>query len=152
MAQKPDKKAKVASGIPSVKGSDTPLYSIGDLAGEFGISARAIRFYESRGLLSPARVGANRIYTKRDRARLILILRGKRLGFSLEAISEYLDLYAVDHAQITQTRRLLQSVEDSVVELEGKQRDIEDALRELRDIRAQCIAQLKAHTGQKDTS
>jgi DNA-binding transcriptional MerR regulator len=146
MAQKPDK-AKSGSGASSPSGADTPLYSIGDLAGEFGISARAIRFYESRGLLSPARVGANRIYTKRDRARLILILRGKRLGFSLEAISEYLDLYAVDQGQIAQTRRLLKRVEDSVVELEGKQRDIGDALRELRDIRQQCIAQLKAHTG-----
>jgi DNA-binding transcriptional MerR regulator len=146
MAQKPDK-AKSGSGASSASGADTPLYSIGDLAGEFGISARAIRFYESRGLLSPARVGANRIYTKRDRARLILILRGKRLGFSLEAISEYLDLYAVDQGQITQTRRLLKRVEESVVELEGKQRDIGDALRELRDIRQQCIAQLKAHTG-----
>jgi DNA-binding transcriptional MerR regulator len=147
MAQKPDKKAKAASGPPPGKGSDIPLYSIGDLAGEFCISARAIRFYESRGLLFPARVGANRIYTRRDRARLILILRGKRLGFSLEAISEYLDLYAVDQGQITQTRRLLQRVEESVVELAGKQRDIEDALRELRGIREQCIAQLKAHTG-----
>jgi DNA-binding transcriptional MerR regulator len=147
MAQKPDKKAKSGSGASSAIGADTPLHSIGDLAGEFGISARAIRFYESRGLLSPARVGANRIYTKRDRARLILILRGKRLGFSLEAISEYLDLYAVDQGQIAQTRRLLKRVEDSVVELEGKQRDIGDALRELRDIRQQCIAQLKAHTG-----
>jgi DNA-binding transcriptional MerR regulator len=146
MAQKPDK-AKSGSGASSASGADTPLYSIGDLAGEFGISARAIRFYESRGLLSPARVGANRIYTKRDRARLILILRGKRLGFSLEAISEYLDLYAVDQGQIAQTRRLLKRVEDSVVELEGKQREIGDALRELRDIRQQCIAQLKAHTG-----
>jgi len=123
--------------------SDTPLYSIGDLASEFSVTARAIRFYESRGLLSPSRVGSNRIYTKRDRARLILILRGKRLGFSLEEIAEYIDLYDADSGQITQTRHLLQRVEESIVALEGKQRDIEDALRELRDIREQCIDQLK---------
>jgi len=122
------------------------LYSIGDLASEFGISARAIRFYEARGLISPKRVGFNRIYTKRDRARLIIILRGKRLGFSLEAIAEYLDLYAVDEGQITQTRLLLQRVEEAIRDLESKQKDIEDAVAELHDIQQQCIRQLKSKT------
>lgn len=144
MAQKNEPTSGVNAETPARReSSDTPLYSIGDLASEFGITARAIRFYESRGLLSPSRVGSNRIYTKRDRARLILILRGKRLGFSLEEIAEYIDLYAADSGQVTQTRHLLQRVEESIVALEGKQRDIEDALRELRDIREQCIDQLK---------
>jgi DNA-binding transcriptional MerR regulator len=139
MAQKADKGAEAAAADKSA----APLYSIGDLAAEFGISARAIRFYESKGLLAPKRVGVNRIYTRRDRARLQLILRGKRLGFSLEEIAEYLGLYAADNGQITQTRVLLQRVEHSIEELEGKERDIAMALSELRSIREQCIAQLK---------
>jgi DNA-binding transcriptional MerR regulator len=144
MAQRADKKnagKDKAAPVPSKTGA--LLYSIGDLADEFGISTRAIRFYESKGLLSPERVGSNRIYTKRDRARLILVLRGKRLGFSLEEIAEYLNLYDSDPDQIAQTRLLLQKVETAIADLEVKQRDIEDALRELREIRAQCIAQLK---------
>jgi DNA-binding transcriptional MerR regulator len=141
MAQKADKGAAAAAAEKSA----APLYSIGDLAAEFSISARAIRFYEAKGLLSPKRVGVNRIYTRRDRARLMLILRGKRLGFTLEEIAEYLGLYAADHAQVTQTRVLLQRVERSIEELQGKERDIALALSELRDIREQCITQLKAH-------
>jgi DNA-binding transcriptional MerR regulator len=124
--------------------SETPLYSIGDLASEFGISTRAIRFYESKGLIAPERVGSNRIYKKRDRARLILILRGKRLGFSLEEIAEYLNLYDADPNQIAQTRLLLHKVETSIAELEGKQRDIVAALGDLGDIRTHCIQLLKA--------
>ncbi len=141
MAQKAEQKTGAAAG----RATGTALFSIGDLAGEFGISTRAIRFYESKGLLAPKRVGSNRIYTKRDRARLILILRGKRLGFSLEEIFEYLNLYDADRGQVAQTRLLLQRVERSIAELEGKQKDIEDALSELREIREQSIAQLKSH-------
>jgi DNA-binding transcriptional MerR regulator len=140
MAQKADKTD--AGGLAS-GGSGAALYSIGDLSGEFGISTRAIRFYEAKGLLSPKRVGSNRIYTRRDRARLILILRGKRLGFSLEEIAEYLDLYAVDQDHLTQIRLLLGRVERSIAELEGKERDIKESLAELRDIREQCVRQLK---------
>jgi DNA-binding transcriptional MerR regulator len=140
-AQKPE--SKPAAGAAQGKAR---LYSIGDLAAEFGISTRAIRFYESKGLLSPERVGSNRIYTKRDRARLILVLRGKRLGFSLEEIAEYLDLYDADPYQIAQTRLLLQKVETSMGELEGKKKDIDAALKDLGDIRALCIAQLKAQS------
>ncbi len=125
--------------------SDTPLYSIGDLAGEFGISTRAIRFYEIKGLLNPKRAGTNRVYSRRDRARLLLILRGKRLGFSLEGIAEYLNLYDADPHQIAQTRMLLQGVERAVLELEQKQQDIEKTLSELRDLRQLAIQQLKAH-------
>ncbi len=140
MAEKTDRKALRSSARAR---SNAPLYSIGDLAGEFGISTRAIRFYESKGLLSPKRVGANRIYTKRDRARLILLLRGKRLGFSLEEVAEYLEFYDSDPDQVAQTRLLLQRVESSIMELEGKQKDIADALRELREIREQCVDQLR---------
>src|SRR5262245_49882696 len=117
MAQAPKPENRPAT---TTEKSNTRLYSIGDLASEFGISTRAIRFYEAKGLLSPERVGSNRIYTKRDRARLILVLRGKRLGFSLEEIAEYLDLYDADPYQLAQTRLLLQKIETSINELEGK--------------------------------
>lgn len=139
MAQKPEIKPAASAARGEAK-----LHSIGDLAAEFGISTRAIRFYESKGLLSPERVGSNRIYTKRDHARLTLVLRGKRLGFSLEEIAEYLNLYDADPYQIAQTRLLLHKVETSIGELEGKKKDIEAALQDLGEIRAQCIAQLKA--------
>src|SRR5690606_3753083 len=75
------------------------LFAIADLAKEIGISTRTIRFYEAKGLLSPERVGATRVFRRRDRARLILILRGKRLGFSLRDISDYLCLYDANRSQ-----------------------------------------------------
>ena len=143
MATKADPKA---GRRPAHGKGETPLYSIGDLASEFGISTRAIRFYESKGLIAPERVGSNRIYKKRDRARLILILRGKRLGFSLEEIAEYLDLYDADPNQIAQTRLLLHKVETSMAELEGKRRDIEAALSDLGDIRTHCVELLKGRS------
>jgi DNA-binding transcriptional MerR regulator len=119
------------------------LYSIGDLATEVGISTRAIRFYESKGLITPRRVGANRVYSKRDRARLLLILRGKRLGFSLDEVAEYLNLYDADPYQVAQTRLLLQKVEHAISDLEMKQQDIEKTLTELRDIRQLAIQELR---------
>ena len=87
------------------------LYAIADLAREFGISTRAIRFYESKGLLHPERVGGSRIFRRRDRARLILILRGKRLGFSLRDIAEYLSLYDA-HSQTAQVSLLVEMVDN----------------------------------------
>src|SRR5262245_14580486 len=121
------------------------LYSIGDLAAEFAISTRTIRFYEMKGLIAPKRAGTTRVYSRRDRARLILILRGKRLGFPLEGIAEYLDLYDADPHQLAQTRLLLQNVERAIAELEEKRADIEKTLGELQEIRTLSIHQLKPH-------
>ncbi len=123
--------------------ADEPLLSIRDLAREFAISTRTIRFYEAKGLLAPKRVGTNRAYSRRDRARLILILRGKRLGFSLDEVAEYLNLYDADPHQLAQTRLLLQKVEAAMGELEQKREDIEKILIELREIRQLAIRQLK---------
>jgi len=125
---------------------DASLYSIGDLASEFAISTRTIRFYEVKGLLTPRRVGSNRIYGKRDRARLLLILRGKRLGFSLDEIAEYLNLYDADPHQIAQTRLLLHKVENAITALEQKRQDSEKALAELYEIRQLAIHQLKGRS------
>lgn len=109
------------------------LFAIADLAKEFGISTRAIRFYESKGLLSPERVGATRIFRRRDRARLLLILRGKRLGFSLRDISDYLSLYDADRTQ--QANLLTEKVDERIALLERQRDDLETTIRELREIR-----------------
>jgi DNA-binding transcriptional MerR regulator len=110
------------------------LFAIADLASEFGISTRAIRFYESKGLLAPERVGGARIFRRRDRARLMLILRGKRLGFSLRDISEYLSLYDA-HSQTAQVALLVEKVNARITLLEGQLADLETTIAELREIR-----------------
>ncbi|MDF2799076.1 MerR family transcriptional regulator [Devosia sp. 1566] len=109
------------------------LFAIADLAREFGISTRAIRFYEAKGLLAPERVGAARIFRRRDRARLILILRGKRLGFSLRDISDYLSLYDADRNE--QLHLLAGKVEQRLASLEQQRADLELTIAELREIK-----------------
>ncbi|MET0436198.1 MAG: MerR family DNA-binding transcriptional regulator [Devosia sp.] len=114
--------------------SDSPdLYSIADLAREFGISTRAIRFYESKGLIAPERLGATRVFRRRDRARLILILRGKRLGFSLRDISDYLALYDADRGQ--QVNLLAEKVDERLESLEQQLSDLQTTIAELQEIR-----------------
>jgi DNA-binding transcriptional MerR regulator len=110
------------------------LFAIADLAREFGISTRAIRFYEAKGLLSPERVGGTRVFRRRDRARLILILRGKRLGFSLRDISEYLSLYDA-HSATAQVSMLVEMVDRRVALLERQLADLQTTLGELKEIR-----------------
>jgi DNA-binding transcriptional MerR regulator len=110
------------------------LYTITELADEAGVTPRAIRFYEAKGLLAPQRVGANRVYDKRDRARLLIILRGKRLGFSLALIQKYLDLYDADPAQKGQLAHLLRGARQRIGELESQRQDLEVTLEELREI------------------
>ncbi|HLV83014.1 MULTISPECIES: MerR family DNA-binding protein [Devosia] len=109
------------------------LFAIADLAKEFGISTRAIRFYESKGLLAPERVGATRVFRRRDRARLILILRGKRLGFSLRDISDYLSLYDANRSQ--QVHLLIDKVDERLASLERQRDDLETTINELREIK-----------------
>jgi len=109
------------------------LFAIADLAREFGISTRAIRFYETKGLLAPERVGATRIFRRRDRARLILILRGKRLGFSLRDISDYLSLYDADRSQ--QVHLLTAKVDERLASLEAQLEDLQTTIAELKEIR-----------------
>ena len=110
------------------------LFAIADLAAEFGISTRAIRFYESKGLLTPERVGATRVFRRRDRARLILILRGKRLGFSLRDISDYLSLYDAQ-SQTAQTQLLVDKVDERLDLLQAQLHDLETTIAELKEIR-----------------
>lgn len=110
------------------------LFAIADLSQEFGISTRAIRFYETKGLLNPERVGGTRVFRRRDRARLILILRGKRLGFSLRDISDYLSLYDAQ-SQTAQTQLLVAKVDERLDLLERQKADLETTIGELREIR-----------------
>lgn len=111
------------------------LFAIADLAREFGISTRAIRFYEAKGLLTPERVGSTRVFRRRDRARLILILRGKRLGFSLRDISDYLSLYDADRTQRAQVNLLVEMVDQRMQMLEQQLGDLQTTLGELREIK-----------------
>jgi len=119
------------------------LYSIGDLAQEFGISPRAIRFYEDQGLLSPQRLAGNRVYTHRDHARLVLVLRGKRLGFSLADIKEMLDLYDADSEHQEQLRVSLAKGRKRIRELERQSAEITATLAELRELEAKAVAMLR---------
>jgi len=124
------------------------LYSIGELAQELEVTTRAIRFYEAKGLIAPVRRGVHRSYSRRDRARLRLILRGKNLGFTLEEVAQYLRLYDADPAQIAQTQMLLAHVERAIGHLQEKRADIDRTLKELKEIRNQCAE----HLSRKDVA
>jgi DNA-binding transcriptional MerR regulator len=119
------------------------LYTVTELAKELAMTARAVRFYEDKGLITPQRAGTTRVYSARDRARMILILRGKRLGFALSEIKEYLDLYDADVTQHAQLRGLLAAVAKRRAQLLGQRQAIDEALAELADIAAQSEAALK---------
>jgi len=108
-------------------------YTISDLANEFGITARAIRFYEDKRLLQPRRNGLSRVYGRRDRGRLKLILRGKRLGFSLSDISEMLDIYDPHGEGREQLNVMLEKIRQRVAVLEQQRRDIDEVLEELQE-------------------
>lgn len=121
---------------------DQPL-AIGDLAREFDVSTRAIRFYEARGLLHPARRGTARIFGPIDRQRLALIIRAKNLGLTLEEIGEHLAMYDADAADTSEVAALKARMDRHIATLVGKRHDLQTTLKELRDIRlrlASCLA------------
>jgi DNA-binding transcriptional MerR regulator len=133
-----------------MQGGAAEMHSIGDLAAEFEVSPRAIRFYEDQGLLAPRRVGNNRVYSARDRARLKLILRGKRLGFALSDIRELLDLYDVDETRATQLRATLGKARERIADLEQQLGEITVTLRELRDVEAALVEMLRQREQAKE--
>ena len=122
------------------------VMTVTELARETGVTARAIRFYESKGLLHPQRAGTTRIYTHRERGRLQLILRGKRLGFSLTDIGDYLNLYDADPTQQDQIMLLLAKVDARIKELESQKIDLEASLTELSAVKDQALLALKNNT------
>src|SRR6266581_1074604 len=119
------------------------IYSIAELAREFAITARTIRFYEDEGLIKPKRQGLTRLYSAHDRVRLSWILRGKRLGFSLAEIRELLDLYQVDRTGVQQLRELLRRSRLHIADLERKRSDLDAHIGEFRDVEIQVAAELK---------
>ncbi|WP_417822021.1 MerR family transcriptional regulator [Terasakiella sp.] len=123
------------------------FYTVPELAKELGITPRAIRFYETKELLSPQRAGTTRVYTRKDRARLILILRGKRLGFSLAEIREFLDLYETDVDHVEQILMLRKKVRHRIDDLEEQRIELESVLVELKDIESQCDEALQEKEG-----
>ena len=138
------------------KGADPPggagdIFSITDLAREFDVTTRTIRHYEAEGLLAPARRGTTRIYGPRDRVRLKLIMRGKRLGFTLQDIREIIDLYDAKEGEAGQLRYFLEKIGDRRATLERQREDISILLGELKTIEAQCAALLAGGTDGGDS-
>lgn len=115
---------------------------IQDVAAELGVTHRTLRFYEDRGLIAPQRVGQTRIYSRREIGRMQLILRGKRLGFSIRDIREFLDLYDTDPAHAEQTAHLLGRVRERLADLEQQRLALDETIAELRQIEADAAAHL----------
>jgi DNA-binding transcriptional MerR regulator len=118
-------------------------FSIGELSREFGVTLRTIRFYEDKGLLSPRRQGMTRLYSRRDRARLKLILLGKRVGFSLVEIGDMLDLYDLKDGQTTQLRVALGKFDQQITFLESQRAEIDQAVVDLKRAREVVSGMLK---------
>jgi DNA-binding transcriptional MerR regulator len=123
--------------------SDGEVYGITDLVNELGVTARAIRLYEEKGLLTPRRIGTARIFSRRDRARLVLILRAKAIGTSLEDIKHYLDLYGQHgEGRKQQLEYVVKRTAEAIAELEEKRGELDKTLAELRLIYGTCQQQL----------
>ncbi len=119
-------------------------FSIGELAREFGVTTRTIRYYEDEGLLSPARRGQTRVYRPRERVRLRLILRGKRLGFSIAEIREILDMYESEPGEAGQLRHLMARIAERRAVLQRQRADIDRMLADMTEIEARCEQALAA--------
>jgi DNA-binding transcriptional MerR regulator len=126
-----------------------PPHTIAEVAAEFGVTHRTIRFYEDRGLITPERRGTQRLFHPRDRVRLGLVLRGKRLGFDLDQIRRIVDMYDTEVGERGQLEYLLEQIAARRDELAQRRQDIELTLTELDDVERRCRAQL-SDTGAAD--
>ena len=119
------------------------LQGIQEVADSLGVTPRTLRFYEDKGLIEPRRVGNARIYTRRETARMQLILRGKRLGFSLRDIQEFLDLYDADPQHLEQMRALAARCRERMAELEAQRDALDQTLSELAAIEREALARVE---------
>ena len=126
-------------------------YTSSELAREFGVTTRTIRFYEDQGLLNPAREGTNRVFSSRDKVRLKLALRGKRLGFSLADIRELFELYDVSRDERKQLEEFLSRLDRRRAHLEQQREDIEVMLTEIDFFANQCRRLLKDKPGSEES-
>lgn len=121
------------------------LQGIQEVADMLGITPRTLRFYEDKGLIEPSRIGTMRVYRRREIARMQLILRGKRLGFSLTDIAEFLDLYDADPQHLEQMRALAARVRQRITELEQQRDTLDQALADLAKLEGEALARVHAH-------
>ncbi len=144
-----DRAADGASALPARASTATTRteWTIGEVADEFGVTHRTVRHYEELGLVTPERRGTKRIYHRRDRTRLALVLRGRRLGFPLEEIRTIIDLYDEPPGEAGQLTYLLGQIGDRRAELERRRQDIEDSLAELDELERRCRGDLHQLTG-----
>ena len=120
-----------------------PTWTIAQIAQEFGVSHRTVRYYEDKGLVTPERRGTTRVFHARDHVRLALILRGKRLGFPLDEIRRIVDMYDEQPGETGQLSYLLGQIGDRRAQLEQRRRDVEAALAELDDLERRCHEDLR---------
>lgn len=125
-------------------------YSISDLASEFDVTTRTIRFYEEKGYLNPKRNGTRRIYSAPDRTSLRLILRGKRLGLSLDETAEMIRMYGSPHGNRQQLEKFLARLAEKRAELEQKRRDLEKMLDDLQGVEDKCQLELAQYSKKSD--
>lgn len=145
--------AGVLSATPDVSEDPTnstdELTRIGDMARLYGVTLRALRFYEDKGLINPVRQGTTRLYTRRDRARLKLILRGRKIGFSLREVKQMLDLYDPTGSNTRQYRVALEKSERQLVKLERQRKALEESIADLKDLMSDVSARLAERGAQR---
>jgi DNA-binding transcriptional MerR regulator len=134
MSEQPE---RISGELPGFEGMEQgDLKSIAEASEALGVTQRALRFYEDKGLIQPARVGSMRVYSRREMGRMQLILRGKRLGFSIREIGEFLSLYDHDPDQVVQAQRMLDATQERLAELRHQREAIEQTIAELESIEA----------------
>ena len=132
-------------------GSKTAMrYSINDLTSAFDVTARTLRYYEEVGLLSPERRGSQRYYHERDRVRLQLILRGRRLGFSLSEIQEMIDLYDADPTEVSQLENVIEQGTHKLKELQAQVAELQAIMAEIEELRTRMQQRLHDRIAEKD--
>ena len=132
-ARKPEFEIPAGAHLERPDREQREHYAISELTREFGVTARALRFYEDEGLIAPARAGLSRIYSKRDRARLAWIMRAKNVGFGLGEIRELIDLYDLNDGRVEQRRVTMQRCREKIAKLAQQKADIESSIRELTE-------------------